>query len=102
MALEVIDQSAGFDPVILSSGGAGAVLRLELPGAFSLGPNPNDSAFFSEAFATPAQGLALPNPDATPADPECVVSNGISYCRTPVTYCTNGIESTIYVLASVT
>jgi hypothetical protein len=102
MALEVIDQSAGFDPVILSSGGAGSVLRLELPGAFSRGTNPNKSAFFSEAFATPAGGLAPPNPNQPPADPECVVSNGISYCRTPVTYCTNGIESTIYVLASVT
>ena len=102
MALEVIDQSIGFDPVILSSGGAGAVLRLELPGAFSRGTNPNESAFFSEAISTPAGSLAPPDPEGIPADPECVVSNGISYCRTPVTYCENGTETTIYVLASVT
>ena len=102
MALEVIDQSAGFDPVILSSGGAGAVLRVELPGAFAVGPNANDSAFFSESFSTPAQNLAPPDPDNPPADPVCVVSGGISYCRTAITYCVNGMESTIYVLASVT
>ena len=102
MALEVIDPSIGFNPVILSSGGAGAVLRIELPGAFSQGTNPNESAFFSESIATPAENLAPPNPNNTPADPVCVISNGISYCRTPVTYCADGTETTIYVLASVT
>ena len=102
MALEVTDPSIGFDPIILSSGGAGPVLRVELPGAFSRGTNPNESAFFSEAIATPAGNLAPPDPNNTPADPACVVSSGISYCRTPVTYCADGTETTIYVLDSVT
>lgn len=101
MALQVIEPS-GPSPVILSSGGPGSVLRVVLPEAFSRGVPQPTPGFFSEAVQTPAQGLASPSVDQVPDDSisSCYDSNGVLYCRTALTYCEDGVEQTIYVLAS--
>ena len=102
MAIQVIEPT--IPPAsILSSAGNPQILRVLLPGAFSRGLQEVTPGFFSEAISTPAQGLAAPNYEQVPDDSiaSCFDSNGVQYCRTPITYCEDGVEQVIYVLASV-
>lgn len=100
MAIQVIEPSPAASS-LLSAGESPQILRVELPGAFDRGSAEATPGFFSLAVETPAQGLPAPNFVQVPEDPvACFVSNGVDYCRTAVTYCENGVEKTLFVLAS--
>ena len=99
MALQVVDQTAGYSPDILSSGIPSPATRVLLPGNSAPG-TARSPGFFAPAVETPATGLPEPTPTEPPKDPACVKSNGILYCRTAIQYCENGQNRVIYVLAS--
>jgi hypothetical protein len=101
MAIQVIEPTVP-PPSILSSAGNPQITRIVLPGSFARGLQEVTPGFFSEAIATPAQGLAAPSIEEVPDDSvsSCFDSNGTAYCRTPITYCVDGEERQIYVLAS--
>ena len=102
MAIQVIEPTIP-PPSILSSAGNPQIVRVLLPGSFARGLQEVTPGFFAQAIETPAQGLASPSTEQVPDDfvSSCFNSNGVFYCRTPMTYCVNGVEQQIYVLASI-